>query len=235
MLPVTSGEPTARHSKAEVASLVSDEDERAKLEARNALQQFDLVLKLISDSLSQTERPFKLRPSMIQSLHREALNGLSQFAGNWRPAGVEIGQSKHTPPGAHLVAELIENMCDYVNDNWSAKSPIHLAAYIMWRLNWIHPLMTAMDERRAQSHISCCVLGGGMALPGRNTIPEQISTNKEPYYKALERADEADRAGNVDVSALEALMSDYLAAQLVGIFNSVQANNVAEEHVPKLH
>ena len=30
-------------------------------------------------------------------------------------------------------------------------------------------------------------------------------------------------------------MSDYLAAQLVGIFNSAQANKAAEEHVPKLH
>lgn len=232
---MTSDEPTARHSKAEVASLVSDEDERAKLEARNALQQFDLVLKIINDSLSRPERPFKLRPSMIQSLHREALNGLSQFAGNWRPAGVEIGQSKHTPPGAHLVAELIEDMCDYVNENWSNKSLLHLAAYIMWRLNWIHPFDDGNGRTsRAVSYLVLCV-SSGMALPGRNTIPEQISTNKEPYYKALERADEADRGGGIDVSALEELMRDYLAAQLVGIFNSAQANKVADEHVPKLH
>ena len=38
-----------------------------------------------------------------------------------------------------MVAELVEDMCDYVNENWEAKSAIHLAAYIMWRLNWIHP------------------------------------------------------------------------------------------------
>jgi hypothetical protein len=74
-----------------------------------------------------------------------------------------------------------------------------------------------------------------MALPGRNTIPEQISKNKEPYYKALEFADEADREGKVDVSALEELMSGYLAAQLVSIFNSAQANKADEAHVPKLH
>jgi len=235
MRPVASDEPTARHSKADVASLVSDEDERAKLEARNALQQFDLVLKLINDALSRPERPFKLRPSMIQSLHREALNGLSQFAGNWRPAGVEIGQSKHQPPGAHLVAELIENMCDYVNDNWKAKSPIHLAAYIMWRLNWIHPFDDGNGRTsRAVTYLVLCV-SSGMALPGHNTIPEQSSTNKEPYYKALERADEADSAGSIDVSALEELMRDYLAAQLVGIFNSAQATKAADERAPKLH
>ncbi|HVY98602.1 MAG TPA: Fic family protein [Dongiaceae bacterium] len=232
---MTSDEPSARHSKAEVASLVSDEDERAKLEARNALQQFDLVLRIINDFLSRPEHPFKLRPSMIQSLHREALNGLSQYAGNWRPAGVEIGQSKHTPPGAHLVAELIEDMCDHVNGNWADKSPIHLAAYVMWRLNWIHPFDDGNGRTsRAVSYLVLCI-SSGMALPGRHTIPEQISTNKEPYYKALELADEADRDGKIDVSALEGLMSDYLAAQLVGIFNSTQASKAAEEHVPKLH
>jgi hypothetical protein len=75
-----------------------------------------------------------------------------------------------------------------------------------------------------------------MALPGRNTIPEQISTNKEPYYKALEIADEADRAEKVDVSVLEELMSNYLAAQLVSIFNSAQTEKAENaDYVPKLH
>jgi Fic family protein len=233
---VPNDEPTARHSKAEVASLVQDEDERAKLEARNALRQFDLVAKLVNDFLATPERPFRLRPSTIQNLHREALNGLSQFAGNWRPAGVEIGQSKHTPPGAHLVAELIENMCDYVNENWGSKSPIHLAAYVMWRLNWIHPFDDGNGRTsRAVSYLVLCVRSG-MALPGRNTIPEQISTNKEPYYKALEIADEADRAEKVDVSVLEELMSNYLAAQLVSIFNSAQTEKAENaDYVPKLH
>jgi Fic family protein len=233
---VPNEEPTARHSKAEVASLVSDEDERAKLEARNALRQFDLVLKVINEFLATPERPFRLRPSTIQNLHREALNGLSQFAGNWRPAGVEIGQSKHTPPGAHLVAELIEDMCDYVNANWAAKSPIHLASYIMWRLNWIHPFDDGNGRTsRAVSYLVLCIRSG-MALPGRNTIPEQISTNKEPYYKALEIADEADKAGKVDVSALEELMTSYLAAQLVSIFKSAQTDHAgSSEHIPKLH
>jgi Fic family protein len=173
---------------------------------------------------------------MIQSLHREALNGLSQFSGNWRPAGVEIGQSKHTPPAAHLVAELIEDMCDHINENWRAKSPIHLAAYVMWRLNWIHPFDDGNGRTsRAVSYLVLCIRSG-MALPGRNTIPEQISTNKEPYYKALEAADEADRAGKIEVSALEGLMSNYLAAQLVSIFNSAQADQAGQtQHIPKLH
>lgn len=226
----------SRHSKAESASLVDDEEERARLEARNALSQFDLVLKIINDFVTAPERVFRLRPSMIQSLHREALNGLSRFAGNWRPAGVEIGQSLHKPPDVHLVAALVEEMCDYVNENWSAKTPIHLASYVMWRLNWIHPFDDGNGRTsRAVSYLVLCVRSG-MLLPGRNTIPEQIAANKEPYYQALEVADEADRKGGLDVSKLEALMSDYLAAQLLDVFNSAtRQGSDSGPHVPKLH
>ena len=37
---------------------------------------------------------------------------------NWRPSDVKIGESEHTPPKAHLVPILVEEMCDYVNENW---------------------------------------------------------------------------------------------------------------------
>jgi hypothetical protein len=37
------------------------------------------------------DRPFKLRPSQLLHLHRIALEGISSYAGNWRPAGIEIG------------------------------------------------------------------------------------------------------------------------------------------------
>jgi hypothetical protein len=55
----------------------------------------------------------------------------------------------------------------------------------------------------------------GYLLPGDNTIPEQITKNKQPYYDALEAADEAWKTtGCIDLSAMEALMSAGLATQL---------------------
>lgn len=89
--------------------------------------------------MTRGQRPFRLRPSIILDLHRIALDGLSAYAGNFRPGGVMIGKSKHTPPAAHLVPGLIEEMCDHVMDRFAAGSALHLCAYVMWRLNWIHP------------------------------------------------------------------------------------------------
>jgi Fic family protein len=147
---------TDRHSRALEVELITDPTEKAKQEARNGLRQFDEVIAQIEYWL-HPERPFRLRPSAILSLHRRALEGINSFAGVWRPTAIEIGGSRHTPPPAHLVPELIENMCDYVNDNW-ARSPVHLSSYSLWRMNWIHPFVDGNGRTaRAVSYLILCV------------------------------------------------------------------------------
>jgi Fic family protein len=150
-------------------------------------------------------------------LHRIALKGLSSYAGNFRPAAIEILGSKHQPVGAHMVPEEIEHMCDYVNDNWGKSSPIHLGAYALWKLNWIHPFTDGNGRTaRAISYLLLC-LRLGYRLPGTNTIPDQISRDKSPYYKALEAADQAWAGKKIDLSVLEEYLAGLLANQLVSL------------------
>jgi Fic family protein len=211
-----------RHSKALEIELISDPQEKARREAENGLRQFDEVIEQISYWL-QPERPFKLRPSAILSLHRRALQGISSFAGVFRPGGIEIKGSKHSPPGAHLVPELVEQLCDYLNENWTIVSPLHLAAYTLWRMNWIHPFVDG--NGRTSRAVSYLVLSVrlGYVLPGTTTIPEQISKNKDPYYKALEAADSAQAAGKLDLAEMERLLESLLAAQLVSVIDAARS------------
>jgi Fic family protein len=207
-----------RHSKALEAELISDPDEKARREARNGLRQFDEVVTQVEHWLG-TGRPFKLRPSAILGLHRVALDGISLYAGIYRPAGIAIKGSAHQPPGAHLVPELVENLCDYVNENWN-QSPIHLAAFTLWRMNWIHPFVDGNGRTaRSTSYLVLC-LRLGSRLPGSNTIPEQISQDKKPYYEALEAADRACSEGKTDVAQMEGLLEGLLANQLVSILRA---------------
>jgi Fic family protein len=121
---------------------------------------------------------------------------------------------------------LVEHLCDYVIDNWE-RSPIHLAAFTLWRMNWIHPFVDGNGRTaRATSFLVLCVRLG-YRLPGTNTIPEQISHDKTPYYKALESADKADSEGKVDVSQMETLLETLLASQLVSIFHDAKGNGPA--------
>ena len=136
-----------RHSRARDAELITDPDKRAAQEALNGLRQFDAVVEMI-EYFSHPDRPFRFRLSHLLHLHRVALDGISSYAGNFRPADIEIGGSKHQPVGAHQVPEKVEEMCDYVNESWNRAgvTAIHLGAYVLWRLNWIHPLQTATVE-----------------------------------------------------------------------------------------
>lgn len=207
-----------RHSKAFDAELIVDPAERAKREARNGLKQYDYVIEAIDHWLSSGQQ-FKLRPSLILHLNRIALDGISAYAGNYRPSEIKIEGSRHKPIGAYLVPEKIEELCDYINEHWD-ESAIHLAAYAMWRLNWIHPFSDGNGRTsRALSYLLLCIRLGEK-LPGTFTIPDQISHNKTPYYKALEAADIAFERGSINVEELEGLLKNLLAAQLLSVLRA---------------
>jgi len=206
-----------RHSLARESELITNPDRLAEQEALNGLRQFDAVVELV-EYYQDPDRPFRFRPSHLLHLHRLALEGISAYAGNFRPADIKIGGSKHQPVGAYQVPELIEDLCDYVNENWNGKrSPVHLSAYVLWRLNWIHPFTdgNGRTSRAASYLVLCC--GLGYVLPGNHSIPDQISENKSPYYEALEAADEAFRGGLIDVTRLEGMIQAMLARQLLGV------------------
>ncbi len=203
-----------RESTPETVELPIDPEAIARNEARNALRQFDAVTELIESSL-KSDGPFRLRPSTTLELNRLAIDGVNEYAGVYRPHEIGIKGSKHKPPPRNQVPRLVEEMCDYVNDNWDSASPIHLAAYLLWRVNWIHPFSDGNGRTaRALSYIVLSIRLGHL-LPGSRTIPEQISEDKFPYYDALEAADAAQNKGDIDLTELEKMLSDMLAAQLL--------------------
>jgi Fic family protein len=212
-----SADDTRRHSVAEEVTLIIDETLKAEAEARNGLKQFDLGMRAVEDAIDKGEQ-FRLRSSLILSLHRQALEGISPFAGTFRPAGVGIQGSKHIPVGAHLVPELIEEMCDYINDRWKSVSPISLSAYAMWRLNWIHPFSDGNGRTsRIVSYIVLCI-ATGIRLPGSPTIPDHIVDNRKPYFDALEDADRKfEDTKDIDVELMESLLKSLLAKQLMSV------------------
>jgi Fic family protein len=204
-----------RHTVAETASLLKDPDEIARREAENGIRQFDLALDIIRQFVKERERPFRLRSSMILNLHRAALDGLYALAGTWRNTSVKIEGSIHQPPESPFVSEEIEHLCDYVNDHWSSNA-VHLAAYVLWKLNWIHPFADGNGRTaRAVAYVVLSIKLDSL-LPGAPTIPEQIAGNKKPYYEALEIADQhlAD-SKKIDVSELEKMLASMLSTQLL--------------------
>lgn len=217
-----------RQSKASEPDLVAEPDEKARIEARNALQQFDAVIQLVEQWTSPDYPKFRLRPSTILQLHRVALDELSAYAGTFRPADIEITGSKHKPIAAFLVPAAIDDLCEYINDNWS-RSALHLASYALWRLNWIHAFTDGNGRTsRAVSYLILCVRLG-YRLPGTTTIPELIAIDRDPYYAALEAAD------NGNFQLLEDLMAGLLAKQLYDVHQAATADGEPTATNRKFH
>jgi Fic family protein len=204
-----------RHSVAETPLLLSDPDEIARREAENGIRQFDLALDIIRSFVKDSDKKFRLRSSTILQLHQAALDGLHPLAGTWRNTPVKIGGSGHKPPEAAFVSEEIQHLCDYVNDNWSSSTAVHLAAYVLWKLNWIHPFADGNGRTaRAVSYVVMSIKLDSV-LPGAPTIPEQIAGNKNPYYDALEVADKHWIGETIDVTDLEGMLGGMLSTQLL--------------------
>ncbi|WP_297298096.1 Fic family protein [uncultured Methylovirgula sp.] len=217
-----------RHSEAEDVALISDPDQIARKEAENGLRQFALALDIIRSHVKDAERPFKLRVGPILQLHQAALEGLHRLAGTFRNTPVKIHGSRHQPPEPAFVADEMQALCEYVNSNWN-KSAVHLAAYVLWKMNWIHPFADGNGRTaRAVSYVVLSVKLDSL-LPGTPTIPEQIAINKIPYYEALERADEAWTSEKIDVSALEQLVGGMLAHQLINAAREADGDQIEPE------
>lgn len=208
-----------RHSVTQNTELVTDPDQKARRETENGLRQFNAAVEIVKQHIHDTERPFKLATRHILQLNEEALRGLHPLAGTFRNTPVSISKSSHEPPEHYLVSDEVRAVCDYVNDNWEEKGAIHLAAYVLWKLNWIHPF--ADGNGRTSRIIMYIVLNIKLQtiLAGTPTIPDQISTDKSPYYNALEAADEALKMDQVDVSVLENMLESMLAKQLANAVN----------------
>jgi len=213
-----SDNPPRRETTAAEPKVITDPLEVARIEAHNVLKQIYEGEQL---ALIAIERgSFKLRASHILALHRTALDGLSSYAGVFRPGSVQIGDSKHEPPPAHLVPEHIEDMCDFINDRWTGASALYLAAYVMWRLNWIHPFTDGNGRTsRVVSYVVLAIKAGYLPS-GSPSIPAQIEADRGPYFSALERMDEALRNGQLDLQPMIDLLSTLLAKQLLAFFES---------------
>ena len=90
-----------RDSKPTGPALFRDVAEKALLEAKNGLIQFDLVVQMATEAKA-AER-FKLRPSTVQALQRAAIHGLYTCAGNYRSQQVEIHGTSHVPPAGGIL------------------------------------------------------------------------------------------------------------------------------------
>jgi Fic family protein len=182
-----------------------------KIQEHNLLRQYDLLSNCIEIGIQKGIEAFD--KYTLWALNYAAVANIAQFGGRYREDPISVGN--HCPPHFKDVPNHMDRFFSLVHENWTiVDHPTMLAAYTLWRLNWIHPFVegNGRTARAACYYIIC--MKAGRLLPGRKIVPERIRDNRGPYYAALKAADIAWNAGQYDVSQLATYLEDLLQAQL---------------------
>jgi len=185
-----------------------------RIQEQNLLRQYDLLSNCIEIGLKKGIEAFD--KYTLWALNYAAVANIPQFGGRYREEPVYVGD--HIPPRFEQVPHLMDLFFSFIHENWTVDEfgdhPTALAAYALWRLNWIHPFVEGNGRTaRAACYYLIC-LKQGKILTGRKIVPERIREDRKPYYSALGAADKAWEDGHIDVSVMAGYLEGLLLGQL---------------------
>lgn len=98
-------------------------------------------------------RRLKFTPEIILECGRLAIKGIFHCAGQWRDRYVDFNTA-YAPPRWSTIPGHVADFCEYAN-SLSADDPAYAAAYVLWRIRWIHPFYDGNSR---------------VAIPGRSRL-----------------------------------------------------------------
>ncbi len=201
------------------------------LEAKNHHEALHFLFNLI-----EHEKRHTISEQLIRSLQKLVIKEIEDDeAGNYRRGNVMITGSKHKPPPAYQVPQLMEEMVNWVKKNSSKLHSVELATIAHHKLVHIHPF-TDGNGRTARLFMNLILLQKGYPLV---TI---LKNDRKKYYRTLESADKGDLKdiGMFIAQAVERSMNIYVKAiqsgsgkdeQLVLLSRLAKSNPYSEKYL----
>lgn len=181
-----------------------------RVQEQNLGRQYEFLTNCIEIGLMKGPTAFD--KYMLWALNHIAVANISQFGGRFRKEPIYVGD--HKPPHFFEVDDWMDRFVSTVQENWYIWKSTELAAYGLWRMNWIHPFIEGNGRTaRAVCYYLLCVRSGTL-LPGRKIVTERIRENRADYEAALQAADRAWDDGHLDFSEMEDYLAGLLQAQL---------------------
>jgi fido (protein-threonine AMPylation protein) len=181
-----------------------------ELQISNTERQYSFLLSIIKASID-LERPF-LSTQVMKALNFHAITCLHTHAGEYRPCMVKVGE--YEPPMQHSVSALMDDFVNYVNFVWKDTDLTVLAAFVLWRLNHIHPFINGNGRTaRAICYFVICAKLKNF-LPGTSILPELLLRERNEYVDCLKKVDQSLIAGELDLEPLALLIQRLLNEQI---------------------
>jgi Fic family protein len=179
---------------------------------RNLLWQFDFLIDSIRIGLPRRR---KLDGYLINALNFFAVVDLSDSPGVVRSEDVHIEGAVHEPPARHEVRQRYLSFIPHLHQVWNEWDSLHIAAYVLWKISWIHPFMEGNGRTARAAMYYALSIKEGRMLEGRRVIPIQIRTNPDPYYRLLRETDQSFKStGSPDLGPMATYLGRLLDRQL---------------------
>lgn len=182
-----------------------------QLSAENLDRQYSFLRSITVASLDLGQPMLSIE--VIKALNYHAVSCLHANAGDFRTWPVNVGPS-FTPPLHIQVPPLMQMFTNLVNRMWDQNDAVTMAAFVLWRLNFIHPFVNGNGRTaRAACHFVLCLRAGGW-LPGDPILPELIRSNRAEYVARLKAVDATAAAGALDLTQIHEFLTRLIDEQI---------------------
>lgn len=186
--------------------LLCKPDEKADLEIANQAAVVEFLADFVHKGRTRITR------GDVLEIHRLTIGGIYPCAGNFRDARtkVEITGTTHTPASPATVRSQVDDMLEWLYGPGKARPPVQKAAYILWKVNAIHPF-NGGNGRVARALAYLVILSEVAPIFAGEPLPTKLKMKKREYLDALQAAD----GGNL--APLEQLVLQCFQEQLSDI------------------
>jgi Fic family protein len=155
---------------------ISEKSIQDTVEVKNLGIAFDFFYELAQQNIPITE-------NYLKQIHQLVVgNDPYLNAGNYRNVGVIITGSAHTPPEPFEIQFKMQELMDWLNDNYEQENPIILAAVVRHELAKIHPFSDG-NGRTARLLLNLILMKKGYPICSIKR------TERPRYYEAMSDAD----------------------------------------------
>jgi fido (protein-threonine AMPylation protein) len=155
---------------------ISEKSIQDTVEVKNLGIAFDFFFELAQQDTPVTE-------NYLKQIHQLVVgNDPYLNAGNYRNVGVIITGSDHTPPEPFEVPFKMQELMDWLNENFHSENPLILAAVVHHELAKIHPFSDG-NGRTARLLLNLVLMKNGYPICSIKR------TERPRYYEAMSEAD----------------------------------------------
>lgn len=193
-----------------------------QLNAANTINVIEaLVTLLLASQPSNSQAPMMLTVEALKELHRSSTIFLLKRPGEFRDVPVDLrdadGNVVYIPPSWQDVPRHVAEFFGELADIWRTGDALDVAAFALWRLNWIHPFKNGNGRTARAFSYACLNARLGVVIPGAPTIIDQIMMSRTVYEACLRDADKAAENNGRNLKPMRAYLDSLLQVQIASI------------------